>query len=247
MIKMDFIDEGVATAPRKSVVKVYFEDWEYPLTYYNEKFDLKVGDIVYVEGKKELTQGVVTSVNYNYKIKVNDYKRVIQKADTNVQGSFYILESEMMTFDPTALPKEKVATWFLPPVGEDDEYECGYDDTSFELSKLSEMNVRDVIYERGMNYYEENRVQYICLDGTKGYAIVNGNKNYEVEFTYSDGRISQLTCSCFCVYNCKHEVAVMMKLIDCLEDIKKNFADKFEESGYFAMVRKKEFVDKVMM
>ena len=246
MMKMEIFNDGAVAEPRKSIVKVLFEEWEYPLTYYNDKFDLKVGDCVYVEGEKALTEGLVTSVNYNYKIKVKDYKRVIQKADTNVQGSFYVLDSEMITFEPTAIPKEKIATWYFKPVGED-EYECGYDDTSFELSNLSEMNAKPVIYERGKNYYEEDRVQYICLDGTKGYAIVNGNKNYEVEFTYSDGRISQLTCSCFCVYNCKHEVAVMMKLTDCLEDIKKNFADKFEERGYFAMVRKKEFVDKVMM
>ena len=39
----------------------------------------------------------------------------------------------------------------------------------------------------------------------------------------------------------------MMKLTDCLEDIKKNFVDKFEESGYFAMVRKEEFIRMVMM
>ena len=247
MIKMELFYEGAVAEARKSVVQVQFEDWEYPLTYYNDKYDLKVGDIVYVEGKKALMEGFVTSVNYNYKIKVKDYKRVIQKADRNVQGSFYISESNVMTFETAAFSKEKIRTWFLPPISEDDEYEYGHDDASFELSNISEMNVKPVIYERGKNYYEENRVQYICLDGTKGYAIVEGNENYEVEFAYSEGRISQLTCSCFCTYNCKHEVAVMMQLKECLEIIKKNFADKFEESGYFAMVKKGVFVDRVMM
>lgn len=45
--------------------------------YYNDSFDLKVGDFVYVEGKLEGYRGQVTEVNYSFKIKPSDYKKVI--------------------------------------------------------------------------------------------------------------------------------------------------------------------------
>ena len=41
----------------------------------------------------------------------------------------------------------------------------------------------------------------ISVDGTKGYAVVEGTEAYEVEFTYDEGRISHLICSCFACRN----------------------------------------------
>lgn len=37
--------------PRRSVVRVQFQSRGGELAYYNDQFDLKVGDIVYVDGK----------------------------------------------------------------------------------------------------------------------------------------------------------------------------------------------------
>jgi uncharacterized Zn finger protein len=84
----------------------------------------------------------------------------------------------------------------------------------------------------------ENRVRYISVDGTKGYAIVEGTEGYEVEFTYEDGQISHLICSCFCSYNCKHEFATLLQLRDTLDLIEKNYAAEYEKSGYFAAICK---------
>ena len=53
----------------------------------------------------------------------------------------------------------------------------------------------------------------------KGYALVEGTEPYDVEFVYSDGMIYALTCSCYCVGNCKHEVAAMQQLREMLEEI----------------------------
>ena len=44
-------------APRKSVVQVSFPGRGGALAYYNDQFDLKVGDRVYVEGKLERSSG----------------------------------------------------------------------------------------------------------------------------------------------------------------------------------------------
>lgn len=224
--------------PRKSVVQVHFSGRNMTLAYYNDQFDLHRGDIVYVDGKLEGMRGCVTEVNYNFKIKLSDYKRVIAVVDTSVNGQFFMAGSHFVTFDRETLPGKKVVTWFKAPAKEDDEFVCGSDETSFCLNDLNGMNVSSVIAERGHNYYIANKVRYICIDGTKGYAIVEGNDAYEVEFEYKNGEISGLICSCFCIYNCKHEFAAMLQLKDMLELIEKHYADEYERTGYFAAVNK---------
>ena len=223
-------------APRKSVVQVTFPGRGMPLAYYNDQFDLRVGDIVYVDGKFEGQRGRVHEVNYNFKIKISDYKRVIAVADTNVKGEFFIADSHFVTFDPAAIPASKVVTWFKAPVKEGDVFVSGNDDSSFGLDNLKEMKLSAAIAERGHDYYLESRVRYISIDGTKGYAIVEGGEAYEVEFEYDNGQISKLTCSCFCSYNCKHEFAAMLQLKETLELIEKHYADMYERSDYFAAV-----------
>ena len=121
---------------------------------------------------------------------------------------------------------------------EEDEFISGNDDTSFNLNNLTDMKVSANVAERGHEYYIENKVRYISIDGNKGYAIVEGSESYEVEFEYQDGEISHLVCSCFCSYNCKHEFAAMLQLRETLQIIEKSYADKFEQTGYFAAVNK---------
>ena len=225
-------------SPRRSVVQIYFAHRHMTLAYYNDQFDLHRGDMVYVDGKLEGFLGQVTEVNYNFKIKVSDYKRVIAVADTTVHGQFFMAGSHFVTFDRNALPDEKVVSWFKAPSNEEDEFVSGNDDTSFNLDNLAGMNVSADVAERGHKYYTENKVRYLSIDGTKGYAIVEGSESYEVEFEYQYGEISKLVCSCFCSYNCKHEFAAMLQLHETLELIKKNYADKFESTNYFAAVNK---------
>ena len=227
-----------AITPRKSVVQVFFAGRNMTLAYYNDQFDLHRGDMVYVDGKLEGMRGRVTEVNYNFKIKVSDYKRVIAVVDTTVNGQFFMAGSHFVTFDRATLPINKVATWFMAPAKEEDEFVSGSDDTAFRLDDLSGMKVSAAIAERGHDYYLENKVRYISLDGTKGYAIVEGSEAYEVEFEYRNGEISQLICSCFCSYNCKHEFASMLQLKETLELISKHYKDDYERTEYFAAVNK---------
>ena len=224
------------TVPKRSVVQVYFERRNMKLAYYNDKFDLHVGDIVFVDGKLEGKRGLVTEVNYNFKIKISDYKRVIAVADTDVKGQFFTAGSHFVTFDPSALPVSKVKTWFKAPAADEDEFVSGYDDTSFMLDDPKSMKISPEIAERGYDYYYDNHVKYLCLDGTHGYAIVEGSEAYEVEFEYTQGEIRNLVCSCFCSYNCKHEFAAMLQLRDTLKHIKKNYEKEFEASDYFAAI-----------
>ena len=81
-------------------------------------------------------------------------------------------------------------------------------------------------------------MRYLSIDGTRGYAIVEGTQAYEVEFVYQNNQISGLVCSCFCAYNCKHEFAAILQLKETLEIISKDYAAEYERSGYFAAVDK---------
>lgn len=225
------------TAPRKSVVDIRFENGK-KLSYYNDQFDLHIGDIVYVDGKLEGIKGRVVEVNHNFKIKLSDYKKVIALVDTDVHGKLFMAGSHFMTFNPETLPKEKVSLWFMPPQNEGEEIISGNDESSFSLDDLKEMKISEEIAERGYDYYMENKVAYLELNGNEGYAIVEGTKPYEVEFKYENGKISRLTCSCFCTYNCKHEFATMLQLKESLEQIEKYFSKEYEQSRYFSAIKK---------
>lgn len=232
------VPEQAAAAPRKSVVQVYFAGRNMTLAYYNDAFDLHRGDIVYVDGKLEGMCGRVTEVSYNFRIRIADYKRVIARVDTTVSGRFFMADSHFVTFDRSALPASKVMTWFFAPAKEDDEFASGRDDASFRLDDLEGMKLSAAIAERGRSYYLENRVRYLCLDGARGYAIVEGSRPYEVEFELENGEIRGLVCSCYCSYSCKHDFATMLQLKETLELIEKHYAAEYARTGYFAAICK---------
>ena len=149
---------------RKSVVQVRFPGRGMALSYYNDQFDLKVGDLVYVDGKLEGQLGHITNVNYNFKIKISEYKKVIAVVDTEVHGQFYMAGSHFITFDPATLPKEQIVLWFKAPATEDEEFVSGNDDASFRLNDLKGMNITSAIAERGHEYYKEPAL-LLCMEG----------------------------------------------------------------------------------
>ena len=224
--------------PRKSLVQVRFPGRGMALSYYNDEFDLKVGDRVYVDGKLEGQLGYITDVNYNFKIKLSDYKKVIAVVDTEVHGQFFLAGSHFVSFNPATMPAQQILTWFKAPPKEDDEYASGNDDTSFRLDDLKDMKINSTIAERGQSYYVENRVRYLCLEGNHGIALVEGSESYVVEFEYHNGEISRLVCDCPCSYTCKHEFAAMLQLRETLELIEKHYSVEFERTGYFAAITK---------
>ena len=225
-------------APRKSVVQVHFAERNMTLAYYNDQFDLHPGDLVYVDGKLEGRWGCVVGVSYTFKIKISEYKHVIAVADTTVNGQFFMAGSHFVTFDPLALPRSKAVTWFKAPPKEDEEFATGSDDTAFRLDDLTGMGVSAAIAERGHQYYLENRVWYLCVDGTRGYAIVEGSRPYEVEFEYKNGEIRRLVCDCFCSYPCKHGLAAMLQLRETLSIVQQHYSEQYQRSGYFAAIQK---------
>ena len=233
------------TIIKKSVVDVYFPDRDLTCSYYNDMFNLKRGDIVYVEGKLEGKRGRVVDINYNFKIKLSDYKRVIGVADTDVIGEFHLAGSHFVTIDEGALKYEQIATWFKAPENENEEYVSSSGDDVFNLNDLGGMNIKNEVAERGHEYYMENRVVYIELNHGKGRALVTGSKTYDVEFFYNDEDITGLVCDCYCAGACKHEFAAMLQLRDILAIIKKEYPF-IDHNDYLAAVSKTSFFEFVI-
>ena len=221
--------------PVKSIVQVRFPSQGRSFAYYNDRFDLLVGDIVFVEGKLEGVQGVVTEVSRSFKIKLSDYKRVIAVANTTVKGELYFGGSHLIAFDKNVIPYNKIRGWFLPPES-DEEVAVGYDDEGFFLDELGDFEIKPEIAKRGFDYYNHNKVVYISVDGTTGRAIVEGSRFYEVSFDYDDGGIRNITCDCFCSYHCKHEFAVLLQLRETLKIIEELYDDEYSQGDYFAAV-----------
>ena len=119
-------------------------------------------------------------MNYNFKVKVSDYKKVIALVDTDIKGKLFSAGSHFITFDRKALPKEKIKLWFIPPETGNGETVTGRDNSCFDRGNLKSMKVSAETAERGYNYYAENEVVYLSLEGDKGYAIIEGTKPYEV-------------------------------------------------------------------
>lgn len=136
------------TEAKESVVRVYFPARGFACSYYNDKFDLKKGDGVYVDGKLEGLLGFITEVSYCFKIKLSEYKRVIYRVDTEIRGKLYLLGDFFAAFDEDVIPKEKILPWFVRPDIEDD-VACSYgkgteaelSDPEFTCDKLPLSNV----------------------------------------------------------------------------------------------------------
>lgn len=236
--------EAVDTADRgavKSLVDIHFPARGMTLSYYNDQFDLAPGDLVYVDGKLEGKLGRVVKVSRRFKIRLSEYKRVIAKVDTQVCGQLNLLGSHVVAFDRSTIPYSKVIGWFKAPGEDEEEYVTGDEEGGFLLEDLDGMDIRPEVAERGYNYYMENRVSYLSLDGIHGRAIVEGTEPYELEFEYVDGEIRNLVCDCYCYYNCKHEFAAMLQLRDTLDMIKESYGDQYARSGCFAALSKAAF------
>ena len=227
------------TEPIKSLVDVYFPESGVKFPYYNDSFDLHKGDLVYVDGKFEGEKGRVVAVYYTFKINLDHYKRVVHKIDTTVKGELFFANGHMISFERDVIPKQKLTSWFLPPQADE---VITVEDTSatfYPLHELNKIPVPDHIIERGEEHYMENRVVYVEIDGERGYAIVDGTKPYELEFSYRNGSVTLPLCPCFCSGTCKHQVALLLQLRETIDLIESDYKDKFD--GYFALLQRDAF------
>lgn len=202
--------------PRPSLVEVYFPEREARYTYYNDRYDLQLGDAVFVEGKLEGVRGRVTGINYAFKIKLSDYKKVIYRAETHFIGTLAIAGSHFITDDPGVLSFSMVQGWLMPPPNSDDVV-FGGGDEPFPLDDLVQSGIPQHIAARGHEYFSHNRVLCIEKIGVHCRALVDGTQPYTVEWDLKNGMVSNLVCDCYCPGRCKHQFAALLQLQESLD------------------------------
>ena len=94
--------------PTKSLVKIHFPESGRDLSYYNDRFTLAKGDVVYVSGKMAGEAGVVVSVSTKFRIHTADYQKVIAKLDLEFHGDFIRLQDKMVSLDDVCIGVDSV-------------------------------------------------------------------------------------------------------------------------------------------
>lgn len=220
-----------------TLVQVYFVAKDDAFLYLCEDIILHEGDHVYVSGKMKDTLGIVVDVRHQFKVRPSKYERVIAKIDTQLQGEFKIFNRLLLSFDRKSLGKEKISQWFFSPQGEEP-YISTYRPAPFPLDDLTQFPIEHARLERGLQYYKEQRVVYMCIDDRYGYAIVRGSEHYEVEFEYNNGIIEDISCNCYCDGHCKHEFAVLLELQYMLQIVESEFKNEYSKNRYVATIDK---------
>ncbi len=208
--------------PVRSVVDVAFPD-DTVLRYYNDSFDLSVGDGVYVSGKRAGSMGIVKSVTTKFKINLSGYERVLARIDFQLRGSFEPVGVFMVGVTADAGPSpELFRLWITPPADQEPEYACG-EGYELELDHFEQDDEVDPkVFSRALDYCRQGRVRYLALRNGVGTAFVEGTAWYEVNFRYDAGRITELYCDCPYPGLCKHELAVLFMLRSLLKELKCN-------------------------
>lgn len=210
----------VENAPVPSLVTVRFPETGPALTYYNDKFELEVGDRVFVSGKLAGQLGEVEMVTTKFKIRLSDYQRVIAKASIDIHGAYELVLDKMVNYDENAVSPEEFRSWILPPAhwdGEDggspeDEVIIGegYELDLFDLEHCDE--ITEAVMERVADYCLSGKVAYLSVRDGIGTAFVQGTKWYEVNFRLNGSLLSEAYCDCPYPGLCKHLLAVAMTL-----------------------------------
>lgn len=91
-----------------------------------------------------------------------------------------------------------------------------YEGQKFSIVTPFDSNFRNIIIERGLEYYLDNKISNFKISNNKCLAIVKGNTSYNVDICFDDkNRI--INYSCTCPYHlddnsyCKHIYATLIK------------------------------------
>lgn len=229
---------------RKSIVAIRFKNIYKDYSYYNDKFDLKIGDRVYVDGKLSGLIGEVVDVDYNFKINLSKYKRVVGVVDTSVKGTFYMWDNYFLTFDKS-LSAQKILPWFIPINSEEEQYVSGSDDSKFELDEFKNMKIdEEIVYYGNIMATNDYFIKYLSVNDGKGCCLIDDDYIHDVDFSYKYGKVSNLVCDCYHTTMCRHKYASMIMLKKVVDYIKQEFQEEYEENKFFAIIEKKPFLEK---
>lgn len=141
------------------------------------------------------------------------------------------------------MPFGKILPYFKAPAKPDEEYVSAKENKFYSLDDLEGMGAYEHTIMVGKSDFNCGEVLYLSVEDGKGHAIVGTDELHEVEFDYKNGMIANITCDCWACGICKHGVAAVFALKSALEKIEKHFPEKFEASGYFAVMSKNTFMN----
>ena len=215
-------EKEISESPVRSVAEVRFlaDGQVYP--YYNDRFDLEVGDMVFVTGKKEGMPGVVISVTRKFKVDLSYYQKILSAAHITLRGTFTPIVNMMVSTDSEASPgAELFRAWVKAPKTEEQTAQIVYGE-GYELpldTLEQDKEVKPQILDRAVDYCESGNVRFLSLRDGVGTAFVEGGSWYEVNFRYANRQITELYCECPYPGLCKHELAAAIVLRKMFEEL----------------------------
>ena len=222
----------------KNLVEVRFEDG-FTLSYFSDLPEIKVGDVVTVEGKMENQIAVVKKVLKSFKKPKFEMKWISGVIDTNIAGVYFKIEDDVVSLD-TTLTVEKFLSIYAGVKYKENEA-VGEDDIELNLEELEKSDLFDdeLVKIRGQKLFKDGFVPFIYLKSGVGKAVVrssNGDEWYEIDFRCKRGSITYIACDCPYFGNCKHLYAFLLKL----RDFSKKFFEKYNNDS-FVMCKKECF------
>lgn len=211
--------EAQEEKPVRSIVKVFFPSKNRAYSYYNDKFDLKCDDAVFVSGKLFGVRGFVTNVNYHFRINTADYKKVIARPETAIKGSFFNVNGKMVSFDTNMTP-DKFGASIISPPDPDEEPKDGEiiygEGWSVELADFEEYDYVDAdALDDAIDLCKGGKVTYIALQDGEGRAYIEEDNGWRtVDFEFDGTTVSGIYCDCLypepCI--CAHQAAMLITL-----------------------------------
>ncbi len=232
------------TTPVRSLVSINFERMNHALTYYNDRFDLKPGDRVFVTGKLEGVIGIVESVTTKFRIKISEYQKVVSLAQAPMHGTYSPKGNMMRSYDSNALSPDEFRKWILPPaaIDEDAKEEILFGD-GYEIP-LEDPSTADgvdpAVFDRAIDLCRSGKIGYVSFRNGEGKAFVRGSKWYEIDFSIRNNMLQEAYCECPYAGLCKHLLAVSM-IISVMRkhddlDLDRDFT-LIEENQFWNMTR----------
>ena len=206
----------VEQTPVRSLALVRFIGDGRAFTYYNDLFDLAVGDRVFVSGKLAGKPGIVEKITTKFRINTADYKRVIAKTCTSVRGTYEAMIDKMVSYDGCAMSPEEFRSWILPPKqAEGDEEGEILTGEGYELSlpnlEEDEETEREAL-DKAVEYCRSGKVAYISVINGVGKAFIEGSKWYEIDFRLNGDMMTGMYCECMYPGLCKHLLAAAITI-----------------------------------
>ena len=230
-----------------SVAEVYFFEEDVSLPYYTDRFDLKEGDTVFVDGAMAGKCGQVRKVSHTFRIRADEYEQIRCVVTFKKPSKLYFSTSHLIEFRARALPVEHVKSWFGIP-NEKGDLLTGEGKETF---LISDPFTTGVNYELGSKandeFYRKNKVKYLSLENGNGYAIVMDDHPYEVRFRMDkSGTGRALTCSCREVGVCVHSQAAVLELWDLMDTIMEKYRYEYLRFNRFYAISK-DFIMPLLM